>query len=86
MPSLNGTGPTGQGPMTGRGMGRCGNGQNAGFGYGQGFGRGYGQGQGRRQFFSNANNLSALEAEEKRLREELDILKKEKEALQKDSQ
>ncbi len=35
MPRLNGTGPMGQGPMTGRGMGSCG----GGMGCGQGFGR-----------------------------------------------
>jgi len=38
MPRLDGTGPMGQGPRTGRGMGNC----NGGIGYG--FGRGYGCG------------------------------------------
>ncbi len=54
MPSGNGTGPAGMGPMTGRGAGFC-----AGFGapgyanpvggrgYGMGFGRGRGMGRGR---------------------------------------
>ncbi|MCD4831661.1 MAG: DUF5320 domain-containing protein [Anaerohalosphaeraceae bacterium] len=54
MPGGNGTGPTGMGPMTGRGAGFC-----AGFGvpgyanpvggrgYGMGFGRGRGIGRGR---------------------------------------
>jgi len=41
MPYLDGTGPWGLGPMTGRGLGRCGR----GFGYG-GRGRGYGRGFG----------------------------------------
>lgn len=45
MPYLDGTGPGGLGPMTGRGLGRCGR----GFGYGtRGYGRGYGfRGYGR---------------------------------------
>ena len=44
MPNFNGTGPRGEGPMTGRGMGNCGpNGQTRtpGFGYGRGLGRGW---------------------------------------------
>jgi len=31
MPQLNGTGPVGAGPLTGRGMGRCGRGPHHGF-------------------------------------------------------
>ena len=42
MPALDGTGPAGAGPMTGRGMGPCGR----GYGYGKGHGRGFGQGIG----------------------------------------
>ncbi len=44
MPGQDRTGPTGQGPMTGRGMGPCGRGQ--GYGGGRGFGRGAGFGRG----------------------------------------
>ncbi len=60
MPGGNGTGPMGQGPMTGRGAGYCaGFGMpgyaNAGFGrgYGRGFGMGFGRGggRGRRHWF-----------------------------------
>ena len=40
MPRLNGTGPQGMGPMTGRGLGPCGGGR----GYGRGMGCGYGYG------------------------------------------
>lgn len=40
MPGQDGTGPLGQGPMTGRGLGRCGNGMRRGFG--RGFSRGFG--------------------------------------------
>ena len=38
MPSQDGTGPRGMGPLTGRGMGPCTGAR------GQGFGRGYGRG------------------------------------------
>ena len=53
MPGLNGTGPNGQGPMTGRGMGNCNTTENVntarpfGAGLGRGFGRGMGRGRGR---------------------------------------
>lgn len=46
MPRRDGTGPTGEGPMTGRGAGPCGGGA-AGGGLGRGFGRGRGGGFGR---------------------------------------
>jgi hypothetical protein len=39
MPNKNGTGPMGNGPMSGRGMGRCGGGRAAGPGRGMGLGR-----------------------------------------------
>ena len=42
MPGRDKTGPTGQGPMTGRGTGMCGGGM------GGGFGNGFGMGSGRR--------------------------------------
>lgn len=57
MPGLNGTGPMGQGPATGRGFGYCvneypvfagrGGGRGMGRGRGMGFGRGFGGGFGR---------------------------------------
>jgi hypothetical protein len=78
MPNLDGTGPNGQGPRTGRGMGNC------GF-WSRMFGRGYCGGcryrQGCRRFISSTNGLSALENEEKILLEQLEIVKNEKEAL-----
>lgn len=49
MPGFDRTGPFGEGPMTGGGMGRCGRGrhwQGAGFGRGRG-GRPFGGGRGR---------------------------------------
>ncbi len=44
MPGFDRTGPLGQGPMTGGGFGRCGQG---GAGLGAGLGRGMGAGRGR---------------------------------------
>ena len=41
MSRMDGTGPMGMGPMTGRGLGPC------GYGYGRGYGRGRGMGYGR---------------------------------------
>lgn len=73
MPNKNGTGPMGEGSMTGRGMGRCGNGAGVGYGCRNGFGF--------RRFISPKNELSALENEEKMLLEQLEIIKAEKEAL-----
>lgn len=76
MPKFDGTGPLGQGPMTGRGMGLCGR----GLGYGRGFGRGFGF----RRFISPKNELAALEDEERILEEELAAVREEKEALKKE--
>lgn len=52
MPRLNGMGPQGAGPMTGRGMGYCNSNyvptnSILGFGYSRGFGRGLGRGCGK---------------------------------------
>ncbi len=71
MPNLNGTGPRGIGPRTGRGMGNCAPGNNRRFG----FGRGYGAGRGRARFF---NPPQAIEQEEKQiLQDELKALREE---------
>ena len=48
MPGFDGSGPTGKGPMTGRGMGRCATGAGQGLGGGRGLGRGMGGGRGMR--------------------------------------
>lgn len=45
MPGFDGTGPRGEGPMTGGGRGYC-NPAAAGYGYGPGYGAGYGFGRG----------------------------------------
>jgi len=44
MPYLDGTGPNGLGPLTGRGLGYCSGAVGLGYGYGFGWGRGYGRG------------------------------------------
>jgi len=75
MPRFNGTGPMGQGPMTGRGFGPCGGGMGRCWGYGGGYGFGF------RRFIFPKNELAALEDEEKMLEEELAAIKEEKTAL-----
>jgi hypothetical protein len=72
----DGTGPNGQGPRTGRGMGNCppvsGNVNNSGWfgGFGRGWGRGRGFGRGfRRQggFFPFGGGATLTKDEEKEL-------------------
>ncbi len=59
MPGRDGTGPMGRGPMTGRGLGRC----------GAGLGRGRGLGLGRRNGFGFG--FASLEERARFLEEEL---------------
>ncbi len=75
MANLDGSGPMGKGPGTGRGMGNC-MGVNR---VGQGCWRGFGFG--RRRFIAPQNELLALEDEERILSEELEIIKSEIKAL-----
>jgi len=72
MPLFDRTGPSGQGPLTGRGVGPCGGGAGFGsrFGFGRGsrFGRGFGRG-----FFGRGFGFfgrAPTEAEEKELLED----------------
>lgn len=67
MPRLDGTGPMGQGPRTGRGLGNC-------QGTGCGLGRGLGRGRGR---FSFANKTLTKEEQKKLLLNEKEIIEKE---------
>lgn len=67
MPARDGTGPFGEGPLTGRGLGPCGR--------GVAFRRGYGRRLSRRAF----NQID----ERQLLEEELSELEKEKESLKK---
>jgi hypothetical protein len=84
MPGFDGTGPDGLGPMTGRGMGPCGN--NQGRGRGRGMGRGMGRSlrQGYCPFFPNNNaptppeRIDVLKAYKKELEEEIKALEAEK--------
>lgn len=78
MPRFDGTGPQGQGPRTGRGMGPCGR----GLGWGRGLWSGRGHGF---RGASPKNELTALENEEKVLEEELAAVREEKAVLQKQS-
>ena len=78
MPQFDGTGPMGQGAITGRGMGKCQGARNfAGCPKGRGRGRGYFA----PQVFSPADQITALDNEEKYLLQELEAIKAEKEAL-----
>lgn len=73
MPAFDGTGPQGAGPMTGRGMGRCGHGRRFGFGCGRGTRRGLGRFFGGGQAWSKQD----LEDYKKALQEELEDVDKE---------
>ena len=78
MPRFDGTGPRGQGPMTGRGLGPCGAGKGYGRGYGMGYGRGYGWGCP----FCGALPQVITEKEEKEmLKNEAEILEEELKAI-----
>ncbi len=77
MPGLDGTGPGGYGPGTGRGMGPCGRGMAYGRGFGRGFGRGRGFGAG---FYGNYVEPEPLskEAQKQLLEAELKRIEAEK--------
>lgn len=57
MPGFDSTGPNGQGPKTGRGMGPCGR----GFGFGRGYGKRLGSGLGRFFGFCRLSKEEELE-------------------------
>ncbi|MFA5173587.1 MAG: DUF5320 domain-containing protein [Candidatus Pacearchaeota archaeon] len=78
MPNMDGTGPNGIGPMTGRGLGPCGAGLR---GYGRGFGRGYGRGF---AFRARLNPVNLTKEEEKKILEaELNEVSLEKQEIEK---
>jgi len=78
MPRQDGTGPSGQGPMTGRGLGPCGRGLR------RGFGRGFGRGMGWRCWGAFPQQVTFTEAEEKKLLEaELKEIELEKQEIHK---
>ncbi len=80
MPGMDKTGPSGQGPLTGRGLGPCGAGARRGFG--RGMGRGFGMGS--RRFALSGQGVQPVvlsEVDEKKILEqelkELDLDKQE---------
>jgi len=77
MPRQDKTGPSGMGPMTGRGMGPCGG--------GVGRGRGYGAGLGRRGQYpvTGEEKKTVLERESQYLKDDLKDVEKELESLKK---
>ena len=82
MPNRDKTGPTGAGPLTGRGFGPCGGSRfNRGFGRGFGCGRGFGRGLGRyfgwNQPQSEEEQKQSLVDYQKALKEELEDVEKE---------
>lgn len=74
MPNFNGTGPQGQGPLTGRGLGPCGGGMGSRRGGGRGFRRMPAAGYQRPQ--EVLDEKETLAQEEKYLKEELEAVKK----------
>ncbi len=78
MPYFDGTGPQGQGPMTGRGFGPCGRGFGR-MGYGRGFGRGF-------KFWFSTPTKSQVKEDlsqyKKDLEEELEQVKAEQKRLE----
>ena len=98
MPGFDRTGPLGEGPMTGRRLGRCtgyaGDMPGRGYrGFGRGFRGGMGRGYGRALGFRWGNQFteasprysdeSLVENEARTLRNELDLIEKELEQLRK---
>ena len=75
MPKLDGTGPTGQGPKTGRGNGNCSGGR--GMGWGRGYGCGCGGGLFGRMFYTKEERDEMLKDRETMLENELKAVKEE---------
>ena len=82
MPGRDKTGPVGQGPMTGRGLGNCtggrgdyGRGFGGGFGFRHGFGRGRGYGQGFGFHHGYGNAYYSSQDEKQWLENEIHSLK-----------
>ena len=77
MPRFDRTGPRGFGPMTGRGMGCCGQGMGRGYGRGYGFGAGYGRGYGYSTPITKKEEKEMLEEEIKALQKRIKELESE---------
>ena len=92
MPGFNQRGPQGLGPMTGRGLGVCGNRNMAGAGYGgRGFGRGFGGGgRGMGRWFGpvaapGAADETTLQERARMLEEELNAVKAQLKTMSEDN-
>lgn len=84
MPWRDGTGPFGEGPLTGRGFGPCGRGMRRGFGRGLGFGRGFDwRFQNKPVQLTKEEEKKILEAEKADLEEELKAIKEKLQELKK---
>jgi len=83
MPGQDKTGPLGQGQLTGRGLGLCGNGSGMRRGFGRSCGRGFGRARCPPKFavgFSKEDEKKTLEAELNEIEsEKQEILKRIKE-------
>ncbi len=80
MPGFNKTGPTGQGPQTGRRMGSCAESENNQFSFGSG--RGFGRGRRRWFGFFGSRRRNRLN-EENSIENEIDFLKNQISMLEK---
>lgn len=92
MPGFNQRGPQGLGPMTGRGLGVCGNRNMAGAGYGAGYGgRGFGGGgRGMGRWFGpvaapGAADETTLQERARMLEEELNAVKAQLKTMSEDN-
>ena len=87
MPAFDKTGPQGQGPLTGRGMGSCNKGRGLGMRMGFGRCRGYGRGLGR--YFgwnipqTKEEKIEDMKAYRKALQEEIEDVDKDMADLEK---
>lgn len=76
MPAQDGTGPNGMGPMTGRGLGPCGQGRGFRRGFGRGFCGFFGSGMARNANLTKEEEKKILEAELKELENEKKAIEK----------
>ena len=83
MPALDKTGPQGQGPMTGRGLGPCGRSRGMGFGRCRGYGKGLGRYFGWNAPQTKEEKTEDIQAYKKALQEEMEEVDKELTDLQK---
>ena len=86
MPAFDKTGPQGQGPMTGRGMGHCVGGRGMRVGFGgrcRGYGRGLGRYFGWNEPQTKEEKKEDLQTYRKALEEELEDVRKEMEEVDK---